>query len=252
MGSDIEDDIDENIRNAKNKIEDAVDSTVDKLKRYTEESVGWTTSEEEVTRNFKDRLHSLESRDVPHVLRDLCDVIRIRSKKALENFVGDVYDIMQRYLPEVETDDVLKSIKMSLDGFDETIKISNNIKIEIKGVVDNILYGNLGFINGMMHKKKLQELCYECIGKLQNIDASMYLSKIKTQKDEIIDMAKKPILDELLLPMQEQLNEILSDVNTKDAKLQKAQNDAYLLKEKLNSLKQKAEIIKKKKMELGL
>jgi hypothetical protein len=80
----------------------------------------------------------------------------------------------------------------------------------------------------------------------------MYLSKIKTQKDEIIDMAKKPILDELLLPMQEQLNEILSDVNTKDAKLQKAQNDAYLLKEKLNSLKQKAEIIKKKKMELGL
>lgn len=252
LGSDIEDGIDENIRNAKNKIEDAVDSTVGKLKKYTEESIGWTTSEEEVTRNFKDRLHSLESRDVPHVLRDLCDVVRIRSKKALENFVGDVYDIMQRYLPEVETDDVLKSIKMSLDGFDETIKISNNIKIEIKGVVDNILYGNLGFINGMMHKKKLKELCYECIEKLQHIDASMYLSKIKTQKDEIIDMAKKPVLDELLLPMQEQLSEILSDVNTKDAKLQKAQNDAYLLKEKLNSLKQKAEIIKKKKMELGL
>jgi hypothetical protein len=146
----------------------------------------------------------------------------------------------------------LKSIKINLDSFEETDKIFNNVKIEIKGVVENILYGNWGFINGVRHKKKLRELCYECIEKLQNIDASMYLSKIKTQKDEIIDMAKKPVLNELLLPMQEQLDELLSDVNVKEQKLQNAQNDAKLIKERLNSFKQKTEIIKKKKIELGL
>lgn len=258
LGSDIEDGIDDNVRKARNEIEDAIDSTISKLKKYTEESVGWTTSEDEVTRNFRDRIHVLESRDVPHVLRNLCDGVRILSKKSLENFVVDVCDIMQRYLPEVESDDVLKSVKMNLDGFDETIKISNNIKIEIKGILDKILYGFDGywnavnFISGMMHKKKLQESCYECIEKLQRIDALMYLSKIKTQKDGIINMAKKPVLDELLLPMQKQLDEILSDVNAKESKLQKAQGDAKHLKEMLNSFKQKAEIVKKKKMELGL
>ena len=252
LGLDIEESIDNNIRKAKKGIEDSIDSMIEKLKRYTEESVGWTTAEEDVTRNFQDRVRILESREIPHILRDLCDTVRIQSRKELNDFVQNVYDIMQRYLPDVEVDDVLKSIKINLDSFEETDKIFNNVKIEIKGVVENILYGNLGFINGVMHKKKLRELCYECIEKLQNIDASMYLSKIKTQKDEIIDMAKKPVLNELLLPMQEQLDELLSDVNVKEQKLQNAQNDAKLIKERLNSFKQKTEIIKKKKIELGL
>ena len=247
LGSDIEDCIDDNIRKAKKDIEDAIDSTVNKLKRYTEESVGVFTSDDEVSRNFKDRIYALESREIPHVLRNLCDDVRVVSKKELGNFVAIVYDIMQRYLPEVDADDVLKSVKLNIDGFSES-DVLHSIDIQLKGLLNWFLYGKWG----LSHKGELKKLCYKYIEEIKNIDASAYLSKIKTQKDVIIDMAKKPVLDELLLPMQEQLDEILSDVNAKESKLQKAQEDAKLLKEKLNTFKQKAEIIKKKKMELGL
>jgi len=108
-----------------------------------------------------------------------------------------------------------------------------------------------GLTFGYTNKARLQEWCYNFIDKMQHIDISTYLSAVKNAKGKIIDIAKKPIMD-MLLPMQEQLDKILSDVNTKDAKIQKAQNDAKLIKEKLNSFKQKAEIIKKKKIELSL
>lgn len=254
LGLDIEDSIDESIRRAKKTIEDSIDNTVSKLNRFVNDSIGWITSEDVVTRTFNDCIFSLESRDVPHVIDDLRDEVRINVKKNVENFIDNVSDVMQRYLPDVDLGDVLKLIRLNFDSFGNVNKIIGALSIKIKGFFKNIICNlhPLNPIGGILHKKKLQEMAYENIKEIKKIDATSYLMSLKNQKDKFIDMAKKPILDDLLLPMQEQLDEILSDVNDKETKLQKAQNETNLLKEKLNSFKQKADFVKKKKVELGL
>ena len=248
FGFDIEDSINENVRRAENEIKDEIDSTINKLNRYTNESVGLMTSGNEVVRTFKDRIFSLESKAIPRIIECKCDEIKIHVKKELNAFVDNVADIMQRYLPDVDSDDVLKSIRLNFEEFSEIKTTFDSIHFESVGFFRGFLDGlTLGYTN----KARLQEWCYNFIDKMQHIDISTYLSAVKNAKGKIIDIAKKPIMD-MLLPMQEQLDKILSDVNTKDAKIQNAQNDAKLIKEKLNSFKQKAEIIKKKKIELSL
>lgn len=248
FGFDIEDSINENVRRAENEIKDEIDSTINKLNRYVNESVGLMTSGNEVVRTFKDRIFSLESKAIPRIIECKCDEIKIHVKKELNAFVDNVADIMQRYLPDVDSDDVLKSIRLNFEEFSEIKTTFDSIHFESVGFFRSFLDG-LTF--GYTNKARLQEWCYNFIDKMQHIDISTYLSAVKNAKGKIIDIAKKPIMD-MLLPMQEQLDKILSDVNTKDAKIQKAQNDAKLIKEKLNSFKQKAEIIKKKKIELSL
>ena len=248
FGFDIEDSINENVRRAENEIKDEIDSTINKLNRYVNESVGLMTSGNEVVRIFKDRIFSLESKAIPRIIECKCDEIKIHVKKELNAFVDNVADIMQRYLPDVDSDDVLKSIRLNFEEFSEIKTTFDSIHFESVGFFRSFLDG-LTF--GYTNKARLQEWCYNFIDKMQHIDISTYLSAVKNAKGKIIDIAKKPIMD-MLLPMQEQLDKILSDVNTKDAKIQKAQNDAKLIKEKLNSFKQKAEIIKKKKIELSL
>ncbi len=248
FGFDIEDSINENVRRAENEIKDEIDSTINKLNRYVNESVGLMTSGNEVVRTFKDRIFSLESKAIPRIIECKCDEIKIHVKKELNAFVDNVTDIMQRYLPDVDSDDVLKSIRLNFEEFSEIKTTFDSIHFESVGFFRSFLDG-LTF--GYTNKARLQEWCYNFIDKMQHIDISTYLSAVKNAKGKIIDIAKKPIMD-MLLPMQEQLDKILSDVNTKDAKIQKAQNDAKLIKEKLNSFKQKAEIIKKEKIELSL
>ena len=248
FGFDIEDSINENVRRAENEIKDEIDSTINKLNRYTNESVGLMTSGNEVVRTFKDRIFPLESKAIPRIIECKCDEIKIHVKKELNAFVDNVADIMQRYLPDVDSDDVLKSIRMNFEEFSEIKTTFDNIHLErvdfIRGFLDGLTFG-------YTNKVRLQEWCYSFIDKMRHIDVSSYLSAVKNAKGKIIDIAKKPIMD-MLLPMQDQLDKILSDVNAKGEKLKKAQNDAKLIKEKITSFKQKTEIIKKKKMELGL
>ena len=249
LGNGIEDIIDENIRRSKNEIEESIDDTIKKLNKYVEESIGWITSEDEVTRKFKDCIYALESRNIPRIVGNLCVEIRRKTKDELSTFVDDVFDIMQRYLPDVDSSDVLKSIKIGVGELENVKNVSDNLKIEIKGLFDNLFYGKSGL---WAHERKLKELSYEVLEKIKEIDASTYLVPLKEKKEEILDMAKKPILDELFMPMKEQLDEITSNVESREVKLRKAQDDVKKMNEEMKLLKIKVDAIKKKKIELGL
>ena len=249
LGVGVEDIIDENIRRAKNEIDTSIDDTVKKLSKYVDEIIGCVTSENEVTRKFNDCIYALESRNIPRIVEKLCGEIRRTTKEELGSFVDDVFDIMQRYLPDVDSKDILKSIRIGVEELENVKNVSDNIKIEIKGFFGSLLYGRSSL---WAHKKKLKELSYEVVEKIRKIDASTYLAPLKAEKDKILNMAKKPILDELFVPMKEQLDEITSNVESKEMKLRKAQDDVKKMNEEMESLKIKIDTIKKKKMELGL
>lgn len=249
LGVGVEDIIDENIRRAKNEIDTSIDDTVKKLSKYVDEIIGCVTSENDVTRKFNDCIYALESRNIPRIVEKLCGEIRRTTKEELGSFVDDVFDIMQRYLPDVDSKDILKSIRIGVEELENVKNVSDNIKIEIKGFFGSLLYGRSSL---WAHKKKLKELSYEVVEKIRKIDASTYLAPLKAEKDKILNMAKKPILDELFVPMKEQLDEITSNVESKEMKLRKAQDDVKKMNEEMESLKIKIDTIKKKKMELGL
>ncbi|MCI6436962.1 dynamin family protein [Fibrobacter sp.] len=249
LGVGVEDIIDENIRRAKNEIDTSIDDTVKKLSKYVDEIIGCVTSENEVTRKFNDCIYALESRNIPRIVEKLCGEIRRTTKEELGSFVDDVFDIMQRYLPDVDSKDILKSIRIGVEKLENVKNVSDNIKIEIKGFFGSLLYGRSSL---WAHKKKLKELSYEVVEKIRKIDASTYLAPLKAEKDKILNMAKKPILDELFVPMKEQLDEITSNVESKEMKLRKAQDDVKKMNEEMKLLKIKVDAIKKKKIELGL
>lgn len=61
-------------------------------------------------------------------------------------------------------------------------------------------------------------MCYDFIEKVQNIDVRSYLEPIKNRKERVLNAAKIPIIDELLEPMQKQLDELKKTLGIRNLK----------------------------------
>ncbi len=118
----------------------------------------------------------------------------------------------------------------------------------VSGVIYYVLnaysFGNLDKLVTAFGHKNTQNKLHEAVMEIRKTDVSEYTDSIMGSKDRIIESVKQEVIDKMLKPLQEQLDNVLSNLNNKEsqlsetrAKLDRLQADKALIEQQLEEFK---------------
>lgn len=261
LGDDLDSSFQQIIRKGKNELEDAVDATCHKMTNIVEEW-GMTSSIDSVIPKLNAEQQKLVTRTLKRAVENLDEEAKRKVKSCVNDFFADAEEILMRHLPkdsDFDSRDFIKVIGKKIDTdiedeglftFDSGSDDSND-----SSLVGKIIGGAFDFLNGYMlgmpgmamrmfthgeHKKNL----LKHINDISNeFDPQDFLQGIHKHKDEIIDVVKESFIEELINPMQEQIQEIRSTKGDKEKQLSDAKTNLVRLKaDKAEIEKQLSEI----------
>lgn len=258
LGEDVEYELKEIIRKANNNLEDCVDKTCDKMRLLVDnfnpinivsDSVDKLISnlENEQQKLFKRTL----KREIEYIVLD----VKTKLTNMVRDFFNDIDEIIIKYLPDLEGKEIVNKIKhkikLSVDKeLFETNSESNdndnpNTIIETgKIALDTVLVTLFPYIyagkkigevvGNLIGRKQLKSKLYEYINSLSSeFDATAFSDAIMNKKTETIDITKKLLIDGLVVKIEEQINSILENKQSKEEQLTNAkEKESKLIKDK--------------------
>lgn len=248
LGDDIEISFRNIIRKGRNEMEDEVDASckrmdhiVDNMKRMQGASdiIPLLESEENklIQRKLKRAFESMKS----NAQRELIACVR--------NFCEETGDVLDRFVDDFDSRDFVKSIEKrivfdvenkNLFSVQSENEADEEDEVSFLGIVGGIIaapfkayFGVIeAGINILTNNSEIKCNLHSVIEEMRSsFDVSEYLDSLNQKKDEIINDVKVSIFDELLTPMQSQLDEILNKVQDKETALK----NAVASKDKLES-----------------
>ena len=150
-------------------------------------------------------------------------------------------EILMKYLPEVDSDDVVRSVSSKIDleiqnsdlfsygGADAQNKngiygaLVNGAIMVLGGAVGiGIKEGLKAGYHAITHEKKREELLGHLM-ELRNMDMTPYLNTVFSRKNELIGIIKKAFITDLVEPIEEQVQEILSNIKQREDEMKKTE-----------------------------
>jgi predicted GTPase len=233
LGDDIHADFNRLVKTGKNELEDIVDNACNKL-RMAIDSWGVFSSVDTLNTKIDPILSKLTTRDLKRAVTNLGERGKFEIKKKMDEFFGEVGDVLIKYLPEFEDRDFVKNIHntiqidiedkdlFSLDtsgGSEEELlwlrtlgEMFNGLALGVPGKVIDILThgankrGALDWVNSIS----------------ADFDPDPFLQSVFARKDALIEQVKQAFLKDLLEPLQSQIQEIRSQKENKEAQLENA------------------------------
>lgn len=232
----------------KTKAEDALDDVIraskDRAKKINCLGMGKNEADSDIQSKFL----TLENRTLPRLQKATLDKMRTKGNRALQDFKVDVEDILERYLPDdVDVKDLIKSLSrllgaedkdhhFSIDqracgfgdssfGFFADVAIASLFPLVgvFKGV--NALFGGRG-----------REVRKELVDQPDDIQTAMDFAPMRQQLMELLEeriaSIRKRLIDELIGPLQNQIEEVRKDKTNKAKKLEDARTEIKLQSEK--------------------
>ena len=245
LGEDIEAEMRNIIRKGKNTLEDDVDSACNRMKSIVNNEWGKLTNFTKIQPRLEDELTKLATRTLKRSVDELASSAKRSIDRCVSEFFNDTEDLLMRYLPEFDSRSFIKKvgnqIKVEITE-DELFTLSDD---EVGGEEYGIMVPILEFLNkcscGLLkfagrvlsHNEDKAAVLKHITSISSDFDPTPYLDTVMGQKDMIISKVKTAFLDDLIVPLQEQLSNITSKTQDKTARLQEAQERL----EKLNNLK---------------
>lgn len=232
----LNDDVRTLVNNGEDILEDLVDSACNKMENVVETDFGRFTKVESLQPKFDKIYSNLVNRDLKRKMKNLQDEGRRKFLSSIQDFFTDAEDILLKYLPDIDTRDFIKDLQgkikldldnvslFSKDGEDVTDadwldiiggfldKFFNLLSLGLMGAIERAFTHNstkidlLNFINSKRD-------CFDCGDSLQGAFAN---------KDKIIDTIRQKLIEGMLNPLQEKVNEIRNDKANKEAKVEEA------------------------------
>ena len=244
LGEDLEYTFNEIIRRGSDDLEDAVDSTCRKLDGIVD-AWGRFSSEEKLIADLDKELQFLVSRKMKRICSNISRDAKLKVKHTLDDFFTEAEEQLARLsASDFDSRLFVKNVsnKFSFDNDDKTLFTFTDdnenedygwgdFAVDLAAVVLNgATWGVTGKIGNLLthgdnvieYHKKITEIS-------SSFDADPYLGKILSSKDKVIDEVKKAFIDELLSPLQTQLDEVRQEGINKEHKIEEA-------KSKLDSL----------------
>ena len=236
----------------KTKAEDALDDVIraskDRAKKINCLGMGKNEADSDIQSKFL----TLENRTLPRLQKATLDKMRTKGNRELQDFKVDVEDILERYLPDdVDVKDLIKSLSrllgaedkdhhFSIDqracgfgdssfGFFADVAIASLFPLVgvFKGV--NALFGGRG-----------REVRKELVDQPDDIQTAMDFAPMRQQLMELLEeriaSIRKRLIDELIGPLQNQIEEVRKDKTNKAKKLEDARTEIKLQSEKKAAL----------------
>jgi len=253
LGDDLDYTLNETIRRGKEDLEDAVDAGCNKMLRIVD-SWKQLTSDEKRKQDMEREENFLRERTLLRLSREISRKAKNGMKHTLDEFFADADDLLLK-LPSIQDfdqRDFVKSISNRCD-FSNKERISSDVSEEVSADNDlnwletaafvaailpvGFAYGLANGLTGgrIWHdwskddaRKRIDEMRF-------SFDASPLLNNIIANKDNVVSEIKKAFIDELLSPLQAQLDEVRQEGIDKEQKLSAAKDRLEsLVKQKSN------------------
>lgn len=238
----------------KTKAEDALDDVIgvskDRAKKINYFGMGKDGAVSDIQSNF----FRLEDRTLPRLQNATLNKMRTKGNRELQDFKVDVEDVLERYLPDdVDAKDLIKSLSRLLGaedgdnhfsigqggfdggsgdssfGFFEGVAIA--LGLPLIGVFEgvNALFGGRG-------REARDELVDRLYAIRRTVDFTPMQWQLEDLLSEKIETIRMHLIDELIVPLQKQIEEVRKDKANKAKKLEDARAEIKLQREKKAAL----------------
>ncbi len=251
LGEDLEYTFNEIVRRGSDDLEDAVDSTCRKLDGIVDDW-GRFCSVEKLKADLDKEFKFLVSRKIKRICSNISRDAKLRVKHTLDDFFSDAEEQLTKLSSsEFDPRNFVKSVsnKFSFDNDDKTLFTFTDdnenedygwgdIAVElVESFIKGATFGlSTPVVNALSHNSNAIEYHKIITDISSNFDADPYLGKILSSKDKVIIEVKKAFIDELLSPLQTQLEEIRQEGTNKEQKLEEAKQRLNILTSRKSTL----------------
>lgn len=238
LSEDLELTYNEIIRHGSENLEDAVDCACKKMDRIVD-NWGLLSSVEKLESELDKEKKFLVSRTLKRLCSDINRNAKIKIKHILDEFFSNAEDILIKLSISDDFDPRLfvKSVssKFSFDNDDKNLfTFTGDNEEEDYDLVDLVgkfifnffngyTFGILGMTSRLISHSSITVEYHKKITEMSsNFDARPFMEKILSSKNKMMDEIIKAFIDELLSPLQNQLNEIRQEGINKEQRLEDA------------------------------
>lgn len=246
------DDVRELVRKGEEILEDLIDSACDKMEHVVETDFKRFTKVESLEPKFNKIQSNLVNRDLKRKMKGLQDEGRRKFMSSIQDFFADADEILLKYLPDIDTRDFTKELQGKIKlNLNEVSIFSNGDEnasdvdwLEtIAGFVGDFLnkisFGLLGVLGRALNHVSVKSDLLNAINQLRNeFDVSKSLQGAFANKDRIIESMRKSLINEMITPLQEKLEEIRNNKKDKENNLAVAKATLERLLEKKKQLEE--------------
>ena len=246
----LEDSLNDDVRiivnNGENILEDLVDSACNKMENVVETDFGRFTKVEALQPKFDKIYSNLVNRDMKRKMKNLQDEGRRKFMSSIQDFFTDAEDLLLKYLPDIDTRDFIKDLqgKIELDLKNVSLFSKDGEEVTDAGWLDiiggfldeffnRLSFGLVGAIErAFKHNSTKIRLLNLINRERDSFDCGDSLQGAFANKDKIINTIRQKLIEEMLNPLQEKVEEIRDDKANKETKLEEAKAALYSLLEK--------------------
>lgn len=228
------------VRTGKNNLEDIVDASCNRMESIIN---NWSKvkSVDVIKPDLEKETQRLMTRDIKRAVEEMSSSAERNTKIAVQDFMTEAEEILMKYLPEVDSDDVVRSVSSKIDleiqnsdlfsygGGDAQNKngiygaLANGAIMVLGGAVGiGIKEGLKAGYHAITHEKKREELLGHLM-ELRNMDMTPYLDTVFSRKNELIGIIKKAFITDLVEPIEKQVQEILSNTKQREDEKKKTE-----------------------------
>lgn len=236
------------------KVEDALDKMIDVSLEKAKKMIGrFGGGQEDAYSYIQDQFTQFEKR-VPRIQKEVLNKLKTEGNRALQDFKIDVEDVLERYLPDdVDAKDLIKSLSRLLGaeggdnhfsiaqggsdggsgdssvGFFEGVAIA--FGLPLIGVIEGF-----NALSGGRRREARRELADWLYAIRRTVDFAPMQQQLKDLLSEKIETIRTHLIDELIVPLQNQIEEVRKDKSNKAKKLEEARAEIKLQSEKKAAL----------------
>lgn len=235
LGDDIESELRTVVRRGKITLEDDLDSACNRLDNIVED-LGIFQDVSAISAKLDSQIQTLRTRTLKRDTEEIGTAAKSSLKKCVSDFINEASDVMLRFAPEFDTNSFLKSLNNEIEftiddtsvfncGQDEEDSEETWIDSVLEFIGDYINGMSLGVLgkigNALSHNDTKNQL-HHYIGDIRSTDVSEFVDTIMSHKDAILKKVKDSIIDDMLKPLQEQLEDVVANKDQKQQKLVEA------------------------------
>lgn len=249
LGDDIELSFRRIIRKGKNEMEDEVDSSCKRMDRIVD-NMKRLQAPEDIIPSLESEQNKLVQRTLKRIFENICLDAKRELTSSVRSFCEETEDVLLHFIDDFDARDFVKSIEkrvafevdnksmFSVDN-EDTSSDDEETFLEFVGSVIaapfKLYFGafekGINIITNNSDNKREMHKVIENIR--ASFDVNEFLNSLIDKKDEVINDVKTAILDDLLTPMQSQLNEIINNIADKEKALKEAIDKQSILENRL-------------------
>ena len=232
----LNDDVRTLVKNGEDTLEDLVDSAFNKMENVVETDFGRFSKVESLQPKLDKIYSNLVNRDVKRKMKNLQDEGRRKFLSSIQDFFTDAEDILLKYLPDIDTRDFIKDLQGKIKLDMENVSLFSKEGEEVTdagwldiiggllgGFLDGISLGLVGAVGRVFtHNSTKIDLLNFINNQRNNFDWGDLLQGAFANKDKIINTIRQKLIEEMLNPLQEKVEEIRNDKAKKETKLEEA------------------------------